>query len=172
MWFNILKLDLSNLQSNLELKPFDKEVSPIKVNNTERCKKKLINFLDKIKKIEIWDGHENKHGSGSHRLQLITEEEACELVEGINKMFKTLKSPKLDKKNHLTLNSNYDEVVTINENSALYFYYVDDGNFRFLIDLSDKDYNQRLYIVGFIFSGTTEQIVEKITEIEKVWEES
>ena len=164
MWFNILKLDLSNLQSNLELKPFDKEVPSIKVNNTERCKKKLINFLDKIKKME--------DSSGNHRLQLITEEEACELVEGINKMFKTLKSPKLDKKNYLTLNSNYDEVVTINENSALFFYYVDKGNFRFLIDLIDKDYIERLYVVGFIFKGTTEETIEKITEIEKAWEES
>lgn len=161
MWFNLLKLDLSGLKQNL--KPLDIEPQSIKVNNTERCKKKLINFLDKIKKI---------NGMGKHRLQLITEQEACPIVEEIDKMFNTLSSPKLDKRGYPTLHHSYNEEKNMNGRSAIFFYYIDKGFFRLFIELLDKDSLDRLYYVSFIIDGTTEQIIEKITEIEKMWEES
>lgn len=114
MWFNLLKLDLSRLNLEEDLKPFDAEVSPIKVNNDGRCKQKLINFQNKLmgmndRNPEVFLEKESPKNLPEHI--------ACQCVEKLDEFFNSLTSFSFP------VEKEVDDYYTLNDEYKLFIMY-------------------------------------------------
>ena len=87
MWFNILKLDLSNLKQNL--KPLDTDGKNIKIDDSDKCRKKLINFQNKL--VGMRDNDKGIFVDTKNPINL-PEHIACQCVEKIDEFFNSITS--------------------------------------------------------------------------------
>ena len=85
MWFSLLKLDLSSISTQIQ---GDVEGRNINIDAEDKCRKKLINFQNKLYTFTKTDGvYVDKI-----ELSNVPENIACEFVEKIDKMFNSITS--------------------------------------------------------------------------------
>lgn len=83
MWFNLLKLDLSSINIPIQR---DTEGVNIKIDAEDKCRKKLINFQNKLYRFMQTDGvYVDKTD-----LSNVPENIACEFVEKMDKVFNSM----------------------------------------------------------------------------------
>ena len=85
MWFNLLKLDLASISTQIQ---GDVEGRNINIDPEDKCRKKLINFQNRLYTFTKTDGvYVDKSN-----LSNVPENIACEFVEKIDKMFNSITS--------------------------------------------------------------------------------
>lgn len=85
MWFNLLKLDLASISTQIQ---GDVEGRNINIDPEDKCRKKLINFQNRLYTFTKTDGvYVDKNN-----LSNVPENIACEFVEKIDKMFNSITS--------------------------------------------------------------------------------
>lgn len=89
MWFNLLKLDLSGLEQKIKEKPLGVEGKNIKIDGSDKCRKKLINFQNRI--LGMKDRNKKIFVDITPPSDL-PEIIACQCVEKIDKFFNSMTS--------------------------------------------------------------------------------
>ena len=106
MWFNLLKLDLSSIQIQ-----GDMQGSNINIDAEDKCRKKLINFQNKLYTFTKTDGVY----ADKTNLSGVPENIACEFVEKMDKVFNSMDAsfsipvkPDIDERGELSDKFKYD----------------------------------------------------------------
>ena len=168
MWFNLLKLDLSDLKQNL--KPLDAEGKNIKIDDSDKCRKKLINFQNKM----LAMGRREKNITKMEHEQLapkIPEFIACKFVETIDEFFNNTVFGQMEE--------NYANIEDMDEQYSYNNWYLSSLNWPIKlnekptmnigISLQDNWANPGLdkYYISFAVKDA-----KLLGEVRKLWEES
>lgn len=95
MWFNIIKVNLDNLSTQLQ---GDTEGKNINIESDDKCKKKLINFQNKMLALEKRE--KGMFGITHEELRKeVPESIACKYVETIDRYFDRVEEAKFVKTN-------------------------------------------------------------------------
>ena len=95
MWFNLLKLDLASISTQIQQIPQiqgDTEGKNVNIEESKKCREKLLNFVEKL------EGLANRHkdvffdGSTKSNIQEIPELIVCKFVEIIDGKFDSMTS--------------------------------------------------------------------------------
>lgn len=111
MWFNLLKLDLSSISTQVRPIQADVEGGNININAEDKCRKKLINFQNKLYTFTKTDGvYVDKSD-----LSNMPENIACKFVEKMDKVFNSMDAsfsipvkPNIDERGELSSRFKYD----------------------------------------------------------------
>jgi len=161
MWFNLLKLDLASISTQIQ---GDTEGKNVNIEESKKCREKLLNFVEKL------EGLANRHkdvffdGDGKSKIQEIPELIVCKFVEIIDGKF-----------NSMTSFSEHRVEREIDESARL----VDDWHYDFLY-FSNPEYMVLLfhlspnvgtaYYLGRIIIPNEDYLL--MYAVKKLWEES
>ena len=117
MWFNLLKLDLSSISTQIQ---GDAEGKNINIDAEDKCRKKLINFQNKMLAL----GKRGKEISQMTHEKLrkeVPESVACKFVEALDKYFNNIKAAEFS--NGKFIGPEYEDEGKIDENYEYIVWY-------------------------------------------------
>lgn len=165
MWFNVLKLNLDSIQIQGDVKG-----SNINIDAEDKCRKKLINFQNKLYRFMQTDGVY----ADKTNLSGVPENIACEFVEKMDKVFNSM-----DASFSIPVKPIIDESGELSDKFKYDIMYFGGGNYR-VINAADvvfaaainpinsSDYDFKSHYFARIIIPAEHHLLMK--EVKQLWE--